>query len=148
MHRAQNVIAIGLTMKKLLQQTMWLQGSSRHFLGPQVGSLVPLNILAAAFTHSHSDTSMRILHGYSDLGLIFGAFGCVVLLILQSDMRGKLIYSLLLIANIAFLIVNTWITINGMGIPYGPQFHLMLAIIFVANFYLTSRTHRKFSNLE
>jgi hypothetical protein len=135
-------------MNKLLQQTMWLQGSPRQFLGPQVGALVPLNILAAAFTHSHSDVSMRILHGYSDLGLIFGAFGSVVLLILQSDMHGKLIFSLLLIANIALFIVNTWITIKGMGVPYGSQFHLMLAVIFCANFYLTSRTHRKFSNLK
>ena len=135
-------------MNKLLQQTMWLQGSPRQFLGPQVGALVPLNILAAAFTHSHSDVSMRILHGYSDLGLIFGAFGSVVLLILQSDMRGKLIFSLLLIANIALFIVNTWITINGMGVPYGSQFHLTIAVIFCANFYLTSQTHRKFSNLE
>lgn len=147
-HRAQNFIAIGLTMNKLLQQTMWLQGSSRQFFGPNVSALVPLNILAAAFTHSHSDVSMRILHGYSDFGLVVGAFGSVVLLLLQSDMIGKLVYSLLIIANIAFLIVNTWITVNGMGIPYGSQFHLMLAVIFSANFYLTSRTYRKFSSLD
>ena len=135
-------------MNKLLQQTMWLQGSSRHFLGPNVSALVPLNILAAAFTHSHSDVSMRILHGYSDLGLIFGAFGAVVLLLLQSNVLGKIILSLLLIANIALFIVNTWITVNGMGIPYGSQFHLLLAIIFSVNFYFTSRTHRKYSSLE
>ena len=125
-----------------------MQGSSRHFLGPNVSALVPLNILAAAFTHSHSDVSMRILHGYSDLGLIFGAYGAVVLLLLQSDMLGKLIFSLLLIFNIAFFIVNTWITVNGMGIPYGAQFHIILAVIFSANFYLASRTYHKLSSLE
>ena len=135
-------------MNKVLQQVMWLQGSSRHFLGPNVSALVPLNILAAAFTHSHSDVSMRILHGYSDLGLIFGAYGAVVLLLLQSDMLGKLIFSLLLIFNIAFFIVNTWITVNGMGIPYGAQFHIILAVIFSANFYLASRTYHKLSSLE
>ena len=61
-------------MNKQLQLAMWLQGNSRQFLGPNVSALVPLNLLAAAFTHSHSDVSMRILHGYSDLGLIFGSF--------------------------------------------------------------------------
>ena len=129
---------------------MWLQGSSRHFLGPNVSALVPLNILAAAFTHSHSDVSMRILHGYSDLGLMFGAFGSVVLLLflLQSDKLEKLIFSLLLIGNIALFVVNTWITVNGIGVPYGSQFHLMLAVIFSANFYLISRAYRKFTNLE
>ena len=64
-------------MNKQLQQAMWLQGNSRHFLGPNVTALVPLNLLAAAFTHSHSDASMRILLGYSYLGLVFlRLWGC------------------------------------------------------------------------
>ena len=71
-----------------------------------------------------------------------------MLLLLQSDMLGKLIFSLLLIFNIAFFIVNTWITVNGMGIPYGAQFHIILAVIFSANFYLASRTYHKLSSLE
>lgn len=91
-------------MNKLLQQTMWLQGSSRHFLGPNVSALVPINILAAAFMHSHSDVSMRILHGYSDLGLIFGGFGSVVLLLLQSDVLGKLIFHFYLSPILPFLL--------------------------------------------
>ena len=70
-------------------------------------ALVPLNLLAAAFTHSHSDASMRILHGYSDLGLVFGVYGAVVLLLLQSDALKKLLFALFLVGNIAFFVVNT-----------------------------------------
>ena len=106
-------------MNKQLQQVMWLQGTPRHFLGPNVTALVPLNLLAAAFTHSHSDVSMRILHGYSDLGLVFGVYGALVLLLLQSNALKKLLLALLLVGNIAFFVVNTWITVNGMGIPFG-----------------------------
>jgi len=131
-------------MNKQLQQAMWLQGNSRHFLGPNVTALVPLNLLAAAFTHSHSDASMRILHGYSDLGLVFGVYGAVVLLLLQSNALQKILFALLLVGNIAFFVVNTWITMNGMGIPFGSQFHVALAAIFAGNYFLTSRTYRSF----
>ena len=135
-------------MNKQLQQAMWLQGSSRNFLGPNVTALVPLNLLAAAFTHSHSDASMRILHGYSDLGLVFGIYGSVVLLFFQTSMTNKLIYSLLIASNIYLFVVNTWITVNGMGIPLGALFHLALAAIFTVNYYLTNRTYHKFSSLD
>ena len=118
----------------------------RHFLGPNVTALVPLNLLAAAFTHSHSDVSMRILHGYSDLGLVFGVYGALVLLLLQSNALKKLLLALLLVGNIAFFVVNTWITVNGMGIPFGSQFHLALAAIFAANYFLISRTYRSFTS--
>ena len=91
----------------------------RHFLGPNVTALVPLNLLAAAFTHSYSDVSMRIQHGYSDLGLVFGVYEALVLLLLQSNALKKLLLALLLVCNIAFFVVNTWITVNGMGIPFG-----------------------------
>jgi len=133
-------------MNKQLQQAMWLQGTPRHFLGPNVTALVPLNLLAAAFTHSHSDVSMRILHGYSDLGLVFGVYGALVLLLLQSNALKKLLLALLLVGNIAFFVVNTWITVNGMGIPFGSQFHLALAAIFTANYFLISRTYRSFTS--
>ncbi|MDC3168678.1 hypothetical protein OA866_00865 [bacterium] len=133
-------------MNKQLQQVMWLQGTPRHFLGPNVTALVPLNLLAAAFTHSHSDVSMRILHGYSDLGLVFGVYGALVLLLLQSNALKKLLLALLLVGNIAFFVVNTWITVNGMGIPFGSQFHLALAAIFATNYFLISRTYRSFTS--
>ena len=133
-------------MNKQLQQVMWLQGTPRHFLGPNVTALVPLNLLAAAFTHSHSDVSMRILHGYSDLGLVFGVYGALVLLLLQSNALKKLLLALLLVGNIAFFVVNTWMTVNGMGIPFGSQFHLALAAIFAANYFLISRTYRSFTS--
>ena len=133
-------------MNKQLQQAMWLQGTPRHFLGPNVTALVPLNLLAAAFTHSHSDVSMSIQHGYSDLGLVFGVYGALVLLLLQSNALKKLLLALLLVGNIAFFVVNTWITVNGMGIPFGTQLHLALAAIFAANYFLISRTYRSFTS--
>ena len=133
-------------MNKQLQQAMWLQGNSRHFLGPNVTALVPLNLLAAAFTHSHSDASMRILHGYSDLGLVFGVYGAVVLLLMQSNVLKKLLFALLVVGIIAFFVVNTWIAMKGMCIPFGSQFHLALAVIFAANCFLTSRTYRSFTS--
>ena len=135
-------------MNKQLQQAMWLQGSSRHFLGPNVTALVPLNLFAAAFTHSHSDASMRILHGYSDLGLVFGIYGAVVLFFLQASVANKFIYSFLIASNIYLFVINTWITVNGMGIPLGALFHLALAAVFTANYHLTSRAYRKFSSSD
>ena len=89
---------------------------------------------------------MRILHGYSDLGLVFGAYGALVLLLLQSNALKKLLLALLLVGNIAFFVVNTWITVNGMGIPFGSQLHLTLAAIFAANYFLISRTYRSFTS--
>tara|TARA_B100002051_G_C16687075_1_gene613232 strand:+ start:519 stop:953 length:435 start_codon:yes stop_codon:yes gene_type:complete len=120
------LLPTGLTMK----QAMWLQGNPRHFLGPNVTALVPLNLLAATSTHSHSDAEMRILHGYSDLGIVFGVYGAVVLLLLQSNVLKKLLFALLLVGNIAFFVVNTWITMNGICITFGSQFHLALSAIF------------------
>ena len=89
---------------------------------------------------------MRILHGYSDLGLVFGVYGAVVLLLLQSNVLKKLLFALLLVGNIAFFVINIWITMNGMGIPFGSQFHLALAAIFAANYFLTSRAYRSFTS--
>lgn len=117
----------------------------RHFLGLNVTALVPLNLLAAAFTHSHSDVSMRIQHGYSDLGLVFGFYGALVLFLLQSNALKKLLLALLLVGNIAFFVVNTWITVNGMCIPFGSELHLALAAIFAANYFLISRAYRSFA---
>ena len=63
-------------MNKLVN---WLNGTSRQFLGPQPGSLVPLNLLGALFPHSHSEVSMRILHGYTSIGIIFGILSTIKL---------------------------------------------------------------------
>lgn len=75
------------------------------------------------------------------------ASGAVVLLLLQANALQKVLFALLLVGNIVFFVVNTWITVNGMGIPFGSQFHIALAAIFAANYFLTSRTHSSFRSL-
>ena len=132
-------------MKQQLQHAAWLHGGLRQFFGPQVGSLVPLNLLAAAFTHSHSDASMRILHGYSSFGLIIGIYGCIALTSLQRRWLHKLLALSLLSINILFLYTNTWIAVNGMGIPFGRQFHFLLAVLLTVNFVATSHSHKSLS---
>ena len=59
----------------------WFFGKAREFFGPEPGALVPLNILAAFFAHEHSDASMRILHGYTSIGLVIGIFSAFSILI-------------------------------------------------------------------
>ena len=134
---------IHYSMRKQLQNAAWLHGGLRQFFGPQVGTLVPLNLLAAAFTHSHSDTSMRMLHGYSSLGLLIGVYSSVALIFIQLNLGRKLLASFLLTVNIIFLYINTWIAVKGMGIPYGRLFHVLLAILLTVNFVATSQSHKK-----
>ena len=134
---------IHYSMRKQLQHAAWLHGGLRQFFGPQVGTLVPLNLLAAAFTHSHSDTSMRMVHGYSSLGLLIGVYRSVALIFIQLNLGRKLLASFLLTVNIIFLYINTWIAVKGMGIPYGRMFHVLLAILLTVNFVATSQSHKK-----
>ena len=123
----------------------WFYGSTREFLGPEPGALVPLNLLGALFAHSHSDASMRILHGYTSIGLVFGIISAFSLLKnIRSQSKKFGVITPLLIINIWALYVNTWVAINGMGIPYGRQFHVFLAILIALNFII----FRKYSNLS
>ena len=59
----------------------WFFGKAREFFGPEPGALVPLNILAAFFAHEHSDASMRILHGYTSIGLVIGIGLAIIVLL-------------------------------------------------------------------
>ena len=123
----------------------WLFGRERNFLGPQPGSLVPLNILAAFFSHQHSDASMRILHGYTSIGLIIGIFSTFSILVnVRSRLKKIRVFVPLLIINIWAFYTNTWVAINGMGIPYGRQFHVFLAVLIIFNFFI----FRKYTNLK
>ncbi len=123
----------------------WLFGRERNFFGPQPGSLVPLNILAAFFSHQHSDASMRILHGYTSLGLIIGIFSTFSILVnIRSKFKKIRIFVPLLIINVWAFYTNTWVAINGMGIPYGRQFHVFLAVLIIFNFFI----FRKYTNLK
>ena len=121
----------------------WLFGRERNFFGPQPGSLVPLNILAAFFSHQHSDASMRILHGYTSIGLIIGIFSAFSILVyIRSKFKKIRIFIPLLIINVWAFYTNTWVAINGMGIPYGRQFHVFLAVLIIFNFFI----FRKYTN--
>ena len=123
----------------------WLFGRERNFFGPQPGSLVPLNILAAFFSHQHSDASMRILHGYTSIGLIIGIFSAFSILInIRSKFKKIRIFVPLLMINVWAFYTNTWVAINGMGIPYGRQFHVFLAVLIIFNFFI----FRKYTNLK
>ena len=123
----------------------WLFGRERNFFGPQPGSLVPLNILAAFFSHQHSDASMRILHGYTSIGLIIGIFSAFSILVnIRSKFKKIRIFIPLLIINVWAFYTNTWVAINGMGIPYGRQFHVFLAVLIIFNFFI----FRKYTNLK
>ena len=123
----------------------WLFGRARDFFGPEPGTLVPLNILAAFFAHEHSDASMRILHGYTSIGLIIGIFSTFSILVnIRSKIKRIRVFVPLLIINIWAFYTNTWVAINGMGIPYGKQFHIFLAVLIIFNYSI----FRKYTNLK
>ena len=118
----------------------WFFGNAREFFGPEPGALVPLNILAAFFAHEHSDASMRILHGYTSIGLVIGIFSAFSIFInISSKFKKIRVFIPLLIINVWAFYVNTWVAINGMGIPYGKQFHIFLAILIIVNYFVFRR---------
>ena len=123
----------------------WFFGKAREFFGPEPGALVPLNILAAFFAHEHSDASMRILHGYTSIGLVIGIFSAFsIFMNIRSRFKKIRVFVPLLIINVWAFCVNTWVAINGMGIPYGKQFHIFLAILIIANYFV----FRRYTNLK
>ena len=123
----------------------WFFGKAREFFGPEPGALVPLNILAAFFAHEHSDASMRILHGYTSIGLVIGIFSAFsIFMNIRSIFKKIRVFVPLLIINLWAFYVNTWVAINGMGIPYGKQFHIFLAILIIANYFV----FRRYTNLK
>ena len=123
----------------------WFFGNAREFFGPEPGALVPLNILAAFFAHEHSDASMRILHGYTSIGLIIGIFSAFSIFInIRSKFKKIRVFIPLLIINVWAFYTNTWVAINGMGIPYGKQFHIFLAILIIVNYFV----FRRYANLK
>ena len=123
----------------------WFFGKAREFFGPEPGALVPLNILAAFFANEHSDASMRILHGYTSIGLVIGIFSAFsIFMNIRSKFKKIRVFVPLLIINVWAFYVNTWVAINGMGIPYGKQFHIFLAILIIANYFV----FRRYTNLK
>ena len=132
-------------MDKYSNTVNWFFGKAREFFGPEPGALVPLNILAAFFAHEHSDASMRILHGYTSIGLVIGIFSAFsIFMNIRSRFKKIRVFVPLLIINLWAFYVNTWVAINGMGIPYGKQFHIFLAILIIANYFV----FRRYTNLK
>ena len=127
-------------MDKYSNTVNWFFGKAREFFGPEPGALVPLNILAAFFAHEHSDASMRILHGYTSIGLVIGIFSAFsIFMSIRSKLKKIRVFLPFLIINVWAFYVNTWVAINGMGIPYGKQFHIFLAILIIANYFVFRR---------
>ena len=132
-------------MDKYSNTVNWFFGKAREFFGPEPGALVPLNILAAFFAHEHSDASMRILHGYTSIGLVIGIFSAFsIFMNIRSKFKKIRVFVPLLIINLWAFYANTWVAINGMGIPYGKQFHIFLAILIIANYFV----FRRYTNLK
>ena len=132
-------------MDKYSNSVNWFFGKAREFFGPEPGALVPLNILAAFFAHEHSDASMRILHGYTSIGLVIGIFSSFsIFMNIRSKFKKIRVFVPLIIINIWAFYINTWVAINGMGIPYGKQFHIFLAILIIANYFV----FRRYTNLK
>lgn len=97
--------------------------------------LIPINIWAAITPHLHSDISMRILHGISSLVLV-----PVLISLWRSrhnlHMGLAAVYSVFLVVMV---VVNVWITFNGMGVALGWLDHLFLSLAAstIVAFYFT-----------
>ena len=132
-------------MKKYTNTINWLFGRTRDYFGPSPGTLVPLNILAAFFAHEHSDTSMRLLHGYTSIGLLIGILSAFSIFVyIRSKLKKIRVFTPLLVINVWAFYTNTWVAVNGMGIPYGRQFHIFLAVLIILN----SIVFRKYTHLS
>ena len=132
----------------LLRGALWMNGPAplRHTPGPYPGALISLNLLAALFSHAHSDASMRILHGYSSIGLIPGLLTCglAVRLVLRDRRFVRLGVAVIwFLINSLLLGVNTWIAFQGMGIPNGNLFHLALGAAIAINLRLAWRIKQR-----
>lgn len=96
--------------------------------------MVPVNLWAALTPHLHSETSMRILHAVSTVVLI------PVLIALWQSRRViiKALAAVYAVFMVVMVVVNTWITVMGMGVEMGWLDHIFLAIAAasVIPFYL------------
>ncbi len=62
---------------------------------------------------------MRILRVYTSVGILVGILGTISLLKTLSLKVYQFAFILVLIINIWSFYANTWISLYGMGIPYG-----------------------------
>ena len=96
--------------------------------------LIPVNIWAAINSHTHTEMSMRILHGVSVLVLL------PLLLSLWRDRRviQPLPAIVLAVFVTVMVVVNVSIAAQGMGVEFGWIDHLFLALaaLSVEAYYL------------
>ncbi len=101
-----------------------------------VSLLVPSNLWAAITPHLHSDLSMRLLHGISTAVLLPPLWS-----LWHQRQRVQMLPAVLLASfAVVLVVVNSRITVMGMGVRYGWVDHLFLAVVCVAvlGFYLLS----------
>ena len=96
--------------------------------------MVPVNLWAAQTPHLHSDTNMRILHAVSTIVLI-------PILISLWQSRRVIIKPLAIfyaVFMVVMVVVNSWITVMGMGVEMGWLDHIFLSVAAasVIAFYL------------
>ena len=88
---------------------------------------------------------MCIRDRYTSIGLVIGIFSTFsIFKNIRSKFKKIRVFVPLLIINVWAFYVNTWVAINGMGIPYGKQFHIFLAILIIANYFV----FRRYTNLK
>jgi len=98
------------------------------------GLMVPVNLWAAQVPHLHSDISMRTLHAVSTIVLI-------PILVSLWRLR-RVIYKplavFLAVFMVVMVVVNSWITVVGMGVEMGWLDHIFLSVASasVIPFYL------------
>ena len=106
-----------------------------------VSLLVPSNLWAAITPHLHSDLSMRVMHGISTLVLL----PPLLSLWQQRQHVHKLPAVLLASFSVVLVVVNSQITVMGMGVKYGWIDHLFLATACIAVlwFYLINESEQQ-----
>ena len=86
---------------------------------------------------------MRILHGYTSIGLVPGLLTCALtfpVALKRGQVFSSILILTLLVMNIVLINVNSWIAIQGMGIPNGNLLHLALAITIAINLVLARQS--------
>ena len=86
--------------------------------------LIPVNLWAAITPHLHSELSMQLLHATSTLVLL----PLLASLWIQRKHLNQFNGFVLSIFLCVIVVINTWITIMGMGVKNGWIDHIFLAL--------------------
>ena len=86
--------------------------------------LIPVNLWAATTPHIHSDLSMQLLHATSTVILL----PLLASLWIQRKHLNHITSFILSIFLCVMVVINTWITLRGMGVRNGWIDHIFLAL--------------------